>query len=91
MSSALPIGSQANGVQVRFWAGAKSAAGQAEMVVSPGSARQILDSLRSELGESFHTIATSSSLLVDGGALHDLDQLLLPGSTLEVLPPFAGG
>ena len=91
MSSALPIGSQMTGVQVRFWAGAKSAAGRAEMVVTPGSARHILDSLRSELGEAFYRIATSSSLLVDGGALHDLDQPLLPGSTLEVLPPFAGG
>ena len=91
MSSALPIESLASGVQVRFWAGAKSAAGQGAMVVSPGSARHILDSLGAELGESFQRIALSSSLLLDGQVLHDLDTPLLPGSTLEVLPPFAGG
>ena len=91
MSSALPIGTQIEGVQVRFWAGAKSAAGRSDMVVAPGSARQILAQLRSELGESFYSIAANSSLLLDGGALHDLDRPLFPGSTLEILPPFAGG
>ena len=91
MSSAIPIEAQIEGVQVRFWAGAKSAAGRSEMVVAPGSARQILTQLRSELGESFYSIAATSSLLLDGGALHDLDRPLLAGSTLEILQPFAGG
>ncbi|MEI7549210.1 MAG: MoaD/ThiS family protein [Actinomycetes bacterium] len=91
MSSALPIGAQIEGVQVRFWAGAKSAAGRSEMVVAPGSARQILIQLRSELGESFYAVAATSTLLLDGVALHDLDRPLCAGSTLEILPPFAGG
>lgn len=91
MSSALPIGTQIEGVQVRFWAGAKSAAGRSEMVVAPGSAREILAQLRGELGETFYSVATTSSLLLDGVALHDLDKPILLGSTLEILPPFAGG
>jgi molybdopterin synthase sulfur carrier subunit len=97
MSSAFPIGSPQGGlqpqggVQVRFWAGAKSAAGRSELVVAPGSAQEILAHLRAELGEPFHKIAAGSSLLLDGVVLHDLEHHLSPGSTLEVLPPFAGG
>jgi len=101
MSSAFPIESPNEGdqqgdqdqlgVQVRFWAGAKSAAGRSELMVAPGSAREILAQLRAELGEPFHKIAVGSSLLLDGVVLHDLEHQLSPGSTLEVLPPFAGG
>jgi molybdopterin converting factor small subunit len=78
-------------VTVRYWAGARAAAGLAEEAVDAGTVGDLLTVLgaRPELAR----VLTAASLLVDGGAVRreDTDQKLATGSTIDVLPPFAGG
>jgi molybdopterin converting factor small subunit len=77
-------------VTVRYWAGARAAAGVDEDVVSGcatvGDAVTAAGHLRPALGP----VAAVSTLLLDGRAAHR-DTPLAEGSVLEVLPPFAGG
>ncbi len=75
-------------VTVRFWAGARRAAGRAEgQVVAPD-----VRALKALLGErpELAKIVAASSLLVDGTAVGD-DTRLDEGAVVDVLPPFAGG
>ena len=75
-------------VTVRFWAGARRAAGRAEeRVVAPD-----VRTLRALLSErpALATVVAASSLLVDGVA-PAVDAPLHDGAVVDVLPPFAGG
>ena len=75
-------------VTVRYWAGAKRAAGLEKESLTVGTVAELRDMLaaRPELAK----IAVVASFLVDGqqagenAALHD-------GAEVDVLPPFAGG
>ena len=77
-------------VTVRYWAGARAAAGvDAETVLGP---RTVAD-LRGHLVASrpaLGPVLPVCSLLVDGRASTG-DDLVPAGSVVEVLPPFAGG
>lgn len=75
-------------VTVRFWAGARRAAGHAE---ETSSARTLGD-LRGALSgrPELAAVVGASSFLVNGGA-HSIDDPLPDGSVVDVLPPFAGG
>ena len=79
-----------NGVEVRFFAAARAAAGvdQARYPSSPLSSI-IADATR-ENPLLAHVIAQCSFLL-DSVAVHDVDILVLDGSVIDVLPKFAGG
>ena len=76
-------------VTVRFWAGARRAAGRAEeQVVAPDvRALRALLSERPELA----AVVAASSVLVDGVAPAQDDVPLREGAVVDVLPPFAGG
>lgn len=76
-------------VTVRFWAGARRAAGRREeQVVAPDvRALRALLSERPELA----SVVAASSLLVDGVAPADENAPLRDGAVVDVLPPFAGG
>lgn len=78
-------------VTVRYWAGARAAAGREEEAVAASTVGELLAVLsgRPELAR----VLTASSLLVDGEAVRreDADRKLATGSTVDVLPPFAGG
>ncbi|HZE48566.1 MAG TPA: MoaD/ThiS family protein [Jatrophihabitantaceae bacterium] len=73
---------------IRFWAGARRAAGHAE---EPTQA-PTLAALRSELAArpGLADVVAASSFLVDGQSVAD-DLPLPPAATIDVLPPFAGG
>jgi molybdopterin synthase sulfur carrier subunit len=75
-------------VTVRFWAGAKRAAGQAEEQLVAPTLAALLDQLRRR--PELAAILGRASYLVDGQAA-DPDQALPPGAVIDVLPPFAGG
>lgn len=83
-------------VTLRYWAAAKAAAGAAEDVLEVGGPTP-LGVLRARAralhpGADYARVVGSCSLLVDGlSAGHDDDLLVAPGSTVEFLPPFAGG
>jgi sulfur-carrier protein len=85
-SDVTPAGSD---VTVRYWASARAAAGCDS---EPFSGHRVGDVL--EAAAAAHTgladVLAVSTILLDGRAV-TASQPLEGGSTLEVLPPFAGG
>lgn len=79
-------------VTVRYFAGARAAAGRTEENVS---ADRSLDDLLAELtdrhGDRLAAVLRVASFLVDGVTCHDRRAPLPAGATIDVLPPFAGG
>ena len=78
-------------VTVRYWAGARAAAGREEEAVDAHTVGELLAGLSARPGLA--RVLTAASLLVDGEAVHreDADHRLASGSIVDVLPPFAGG
>ncbi len=76
-------------VRVRFWAGARAAAGVEEVVVAAGRVGEVT-AAASRLAPGVAAILPLCSLLVDGHRVGPDDDAP-PSSVLEVLPPFAGG
>jgi molybdopterin converting factor small subunit len=77
-------------VTVRFFAAARAAAGVSEITLDSSSAIHILDqaaALHPKLGQ----VLPQCSYLLNEVSLRDLNVIVLEGSTLDVLPPFAGG
>jgi molybdopterin converting factor small subunit len=74
-------------ITVRYFAGARAAAGVPEESFPAGTRLQEIAGDRSQL----HKVMLSASFLVDGLAWHDRDAPLPAGVTVDVLPPFAGG
>lgn len=77
-------------VTVRYWAGARAAAGVESDVVR--GCRTVADAVATVDGlhPGLAAVTAVSTLLLDGRAAHR-DHDLPDGSVLEVLPPFAGG
>lgn len=76
-------------VTVRYWAGAKAAAGVAHEQVDAAD----LSALRTQLvaeHPALEPVLKVASVLVDGRAGRE-DEPLPSGAVVEVLPPFAGG
>lgn len=80
-------------VTVRYWAGARQAAGVAEDNVLADTAAEAIASVHAlHAGNpSFARVVAVCSLLVDGVQAKNSDGRLREGSVIEVLPPFAGG
>jgi molybdopterin converting factor small subunit len=81
-------------VLVRYFAGARAAAGVAEDRVELGLGATVADVLAAELDRRGHELARvlpACSLLLDGVAVHDHATEVPDGAELDVLPPFAGG
>ncbi|MFH8366422.1 MoaD/ThiS family protein [Streptomyces sp. NPDC018031] len=84
------------GGTIRYWAAAKAAAGTAE---EPYAAATLADALeaarqRHTARPEFARVLLRCSFLVDGEPVGTRDHTtvtLAEGSTIEVLPPFAGG
>lgn len=89
---AVPPAHAAPPLTVRYFAGARAAAGRAEETASAGGG---LDELVVELaarhGERLAAVLRVASFLVDGVTCHDRRAPLPAGATIDVLPPFAGG
>jgi molybdopterin synthase sulfur carrier subunit len=79
---------------LRYWAGARAAAGVSEEPVDASTLLAALDAARSSRDESFARIVGVCSFVVDEqtvGRTPHADVPLQPDSVVEVLPPFAGG
>jgi molybdopterin synthase sulfur carrier subunit len=77
-------------VTVRYWAGARAAAGvDVETVAAPGSVAELVARLGGER-PSLRPVLEVASVLVDGRAGSGEDPVPV-GALVEVLPPFAGG
>jgi sulfur-carrier protein len=81
-------------VLVRYWAGARQAAGRDDERCVGSSVQDVVRQL-AERSPALADVLSRSSLLLDGQVVHRDDLLrgdpLRDGQTLEVLPPFAGG
>jgi sulfur-carrier protein len=79
-------------VTVRFFAGARAAAGGVSSeAAEAGSLSELIVRLGDRHGERLALVLKSASFLVDGLSCHDRDAALPAGATVDVLPPFAGG
>lgn len=81
-------------VTVRFFAGAKVAAGSATRVVALAAGATVDDlvgGLAADHGDGLARVLASSSFLLDEVAVRDRRTVLPAGAVLDVLPPFAGG
>ena len=76
---------------VRYWAGARAAAGRAEEAVEAGTVGELLSRIGAR--PPLARVLDASSLLVDGTAVRrdDREHPLPAGAVVDVLPPFAGG
>lgn len=81
-------------VRVRYFAGARAAAGISEETVElPEAARvrDLIGELGGRHGGALTHVLTACSFLLDGVAVRDTSIPLPDGSGVDVLPPFAGG
>lgn len=81
-------------VTVRLYAAARSAAGRDELELPSGSLAVVVADLLSGLPATFGPVFNHCSVLLDGLVVNVDDEgerQCRDGSTLDVLPPFAGG
>jgi molybdopterin converting factor small subunit len=81
-------------VRVRYFAGARAAAGVSEETVQLAAAARmsdLVDELTGRHGAALTKVLTACSFLLDGVAVRDRSVALPDGSGVDVLPPFAGG
>jgi molybdopterin converting factor small subunit len=76
---------------VRYFAGARAAAGRSEEKVPADTLEELARTLVATHGEPLARVFTVASFLVDGVTWHDRHARLPEGATVDVLPPFAGG
>ena len=81
-------------ITVRYFAAARAAAGvEVDKVQVPSTATvaDLLDALRAEHGPELRRVLERCSYLLDEVAVRDHTAPLDDATTLDVLPPFAGG
>lgn len=78
-------------VEVRYFAGARAAAGVTSEEVAAVSLDDLTTILADRHGERLALVLKAASFLVDGLTCHDRRAALPAGATVDVLPPFAGG
>ncbi|HET7302941.1 MAG TPA: MoaD/ThiS family protein [Segeticoccus sp.] len=84
-----PDAGGAPSVTVRYWAGARAAAGVDREQLRGGTVAEVLDAaVRAH--PALRDVIPASSVLNDGRTAAPGEQLAA-GAVLEVLPPFAGG
>jgi molybdopterin synthase sulfur carrier subunit len=76
-------------VTVRYWAGAREAAGRDEESLTADALGDLVQQLAHRT-PALAQVLSVSSLLVDG-LISQPSRVLADGQVVEVLPPFAGG
>jgi sulfur-carrier protein len=78
-------------VTVRYFAGARAAAGVDTELHDADTLEQLVGQIVDAHGEKLERVLTACSFLVDGTSTRDRALTLAPGAVIDVLPPFAGG
>jgi sulfur-carrier protein len=78
-------------VLVRYFAGARAAAGVAEEKVAASSVAELVASVGAAHGSRLTRVLAACTFLVDGLACRDRSAPLGEDAVVDVLPPFAGG
>ncbi|MGY2001387.1 MoaD/ThiS family protein [Blastococcus sp. SYSU DS1024] len=76
---------------VRYFAGARAAAGVESEAREAGSLDELVGQIVADHGERLERVLTACSFLVDGAQPRDRVAPLPAGAVVDVLPPFAGG
>jgi molybdopterin converting factor small subunit len=76
---------------VRYFAGARAAAGRSEETIAAGTLAELIEQLHLRHGDQLQLVLKSCSFLVDGLNRRDWSNPISAQSTVDVLPPFAGG
>lgn len=77
-------------VTIRLYAAARSAAGKSELLATQGRLDHILADISRD-NPRLAQVFLQCTFLLDGLVLHDKTSAIPEGSTVDVLPPFAGG
>jgi molybdopterin synthase sulfur carrier subunit len=85
------IGQDGAVLTIRYYAAARAAAGVSEETAVAATLSGLRRHLAEARGSRLEQVLGSASFLVDGLAWHDPEAPLPAGSTVDVLPPFAGG
>ncbi|MET7418046.1 MoaD/ThiS family protein [Dactylosporangium sp. NPDC005555] len=75
---------------VRYFAGARAAAGLAEEKVEAATLGELVAAV-TDGRPKLASVITACSFLVDGTSWRDRDAALPSAATVDILPPFAGG
>ncbi len=78
-------------LRVRYFAGARAAAGVPVEDVSAPTLGALVETLTARHGPSLGRVLAVASYLVDEVSWRDRDAVLPESATIDVLPPFAGG
>ena len=78
-------------ITVRYFAGARTAAGTTEEKVSARTLDELVAMLTEAHGPILGRVLVCASFLVDEVAWHDRHAELPDDASVDVLPPFAGG
>jgi len=78
-------------ILVRYFAGARAAAGVSEEKIVAPTLEALLAALADTHGDRLARVLTGCSFLVDGLVCRDRSAPLSPDAVVDVLPPFAGG
>jgi len=78
-------------ILVRYFAGARAAAGVTEEKAVAPTVGALLTVLGDAHGDRLARVLERCSFLVDGLVCHDRSAPLSPDAVVDVLPPFAGG
>lgn len=81
-------------VTVRYFAGARAAAGLPSEVIelpAPVTVADLLAEATERHGEALARVLARCSFLLDEVAVHERSAAVADGASLDVLPPFAGG
>jgi sulfur-carrier protein len=79
---------------LRYWAGARAAAGVSSEPVESATLAEALDQVRRDRDQRFADVLAVCSFVVDGdpvGTRDPADVRLEDAALVDVLPPFAGG
>ena len=91
----MTVTSSGTAVKIRYFAGARAAAGVADEDLLLDTAEPTVALVVSTIGERHGSqlgkVLAASSFLLDGVAVRDTSVRVPAGSQLDVLPPFAGG
>ena len=76
---------------MRYFAGARAAAGRPAEEVPAGTLKELVEALEMRHGGQLGRVLGACSFLVDGLNCREPGTALTDSSTVDVLPPFAGG
>jgi molybdopterin converting factor small subunit len=78
-------------VTVRYFAGARAAAGATEEKFEAATLEELVGVLEAAHGAALGRVLAAASFLVDEVVSHDRHAPLPEGASIDILPPFAGG